>query len=202
MTQEYPWYEVVEESEELEQGDYIDDCEVLIPTYLPLQAEADTPSNSQIYQAKAKSAIYNVIIVSQSCDLENGKLEYVLMCPRASYSEFVQSSGNAHPNLIRSNLEDIRIGRQHRYCMLNECIFDDFPQEIQIVDLGKVFSVPYDVMKQMAKLRCKRLRLLPPYKEKLAQAFAYYYMRVALPIDIPKFEKGKALVQSGVKPGH
>lgn len=34
------------------------------------------------------------------------------------------------------------------------------------------------------------------YKEKLAQAFAYYYMRVALPIDIPKFEKGRVLLQA------
>ncbi len=46
-------------------------------------------------------------------------------------------------------------------------------------------------MKQIAKQRGKRLRLLSPYKEKLAQSFAYYYMRVALPNDIPRFEKTK-----------
>ena len=193
----YPWYEIVEESEELEQGDYIDDCEVLIPAYLPVQTEADVPNSSQGYQPKGDSAIYNVIIVSQSCDLENGKLDYVLICPRTSYSEYVTQNKNAHPNVISNNLENFRLGRQHRYCMLNASNLDGCRQEIQIVDLGIVFSVPYDVMKQMAKARGKRLRLLSPYKEKLAQAFAYYYMRVALPIDIPKFEKGKVLVQPG-----
>lgn len=32
-----------------------------------------------------------------------------------------------------------------------------------------------------------RLRLLPPYREHLAQAFARSFMRVGLPIDIPAF---------------
>jgi len=33
-----------------------------------------------------------------------------------------------------------------------------------------------------------RLRLLPPYREHLAQAFARFFMRVGLPADIPKFK--------------
>ena len=201
MKQEYPWHELVEESEELEQGDYIDDCEVITPTYIPIETETGVPNGKGAYQATGNAATYNVIIVSQSCDLENGKLEYVLMCPRISYSDFVRSYAD-RPNQIHSYLEEIRLGRRHRYCMLQQCNLNDFPQEIQIVDLGQVFSIPYDVMKQMAKLGGKRLRLLSPYKEKLAQVFAYYYMRVALPIDIPQFEKKKVMVQSGLKSGY
>ncbi len=32
-----------------------------------------------------------------------------------------------------------------------------------------------------------RLRLLPPYREHLAQGFARFFMRVGLPVDIPAF---------------
>ncbi|HCI78948.1 MAG TPA: hypothetical protein DHW02_04590, partial [Ktedonobacter sp.] len=88
-------------------------------------------------------------------------------------------------------LEQIRQGKQYRYCMLNASAFADLPYEVQIVDLGVVFSIPYDTLKQMAKSSGKRLRLCSPYKEKLAQAFAYYYMRIASPNDIPKFERTK-----------
>jgi hypothetical protein len=45
-------------------------------------------------------------------------------------------------------------------------------------------SIPYDVMKQIVQSKGKRLRLLSPYKEHLAQAFAYFYKRVALPNSI------------------
>lgn len=99
MVKEYPWYELVE-GEELEQGDFIDDCEVIIPKYLPITS-----------------------------------------------------------NVPATNIDD----------------------------------APHEIIKQLAKSKGKRLRLLSPYKEKLAQAFAYYYMRVALPLDIPKFEKAKAI---------
>jgi hypothetical protein len=36
-----------------------------------------------------------------------------------------------------------------------------------------------------------RLRLLPPYREHLSQAFARLFMRVGLPADIPPFGKKK-----------
>lgn len=199
--QQYPWYELVEESEELEQGDYIDDCSVITPTYIPIKIETGVPSSAGGYQAKGNTARHNVVIVSQSCDLENGKLDYVLLCPRISYSDLAKSYVD-RPNQFHSYLEEIRLGRRHRYCMLHQCSFDEFPQEIQIIDLGQVFSVPYHVMKQMAKSGGKRLRLLSPYKEKLAQAFAYYYMRVALPIDIPQFDKKKVMVQPSLRYGH
>lgn len=35
----------------------------------------------------------------------------------------------------------------------------------------------------------KRLSLMSPYKEHLSQAFARFFMRVGLPIDISEFKK-------------
>ena len=39
----------------------------------------------------------------------------------------------------------------------------------------------------IAERGTKRLRLLPPYREHLSQAFARFFMRVGLPVDIPPF---------------
>jgi len=40
----------------------------------------------------------------------------------------------------------------------------------------------------LVKKRENRLRLLPPDREHLAQAFARFFMRAGLPIDIPEFK--------------
>lgn len=197
MTLEYPWYAVVE-GDDLEQGDFLNDCEVLVPNYIPLDSAESSSSYQLTYQASAVAETYDVVIVSQSCDLENGKLDYVLMCPRWSYKEYAEFNDDFKKI---DKLEQVRQAKQHRFFMLNSCDFDELSHEIQIVDLGIVFSIPYGVMKQIAKTSGKRLRLLSPYKEKLAQSFAYYYMRVALPIDIPKFEKAKVSAIARVKSG-
>ena len=71
----------------------------------------------------------------------------------------------------------------------------DLPPEVQIVDFNKVFSIPCDIMKQIALSNGKRLRLRSPYKERMAQAFAYFHMRVALPNGLPSHAEAKALMQ-------
>ncbi len=185
MIVEYPWYSIAD-GENLEQGDFVDDCEVLVSSYV-LDGEAISLDVST-YRVKGTADVYDLVIVSQSCDLENGKLDYVLLCPRWSYKEFAEANSDFRKI---DKLEQIRQGKQYRYCMLNASNLSDLPYEIQIVDLGIVFSIPYETLKQMAKSSGKRLRLLSPYKEKLAQAFAYYYMRIASPSDIPKFERTK-----------
>lgn len=57
-------------------------------------------------------------------------------------------------------------------------------------EIRRGYSIPYDFLKQLANDQGKRLRLLSPYKEHLAQAFARVFMRVGLPEDLPPF-RGK-----------
>lgn len=72
--------------------------------------------------------------------------------------------------------------------MLNQCSVTGFvSNEVGIVSFRQVFSVPMDYLRAHAKKR-PRLRLLPPYREQLAQAFARYFMRVGLPVDISPFK--------------
>jgi hypothetical protein len=181
----YPWYEPVEDNS-LEQGDFVDDCEILIPKYsfpTSLEATSSTPST---FQVDGDADIFDVVIINQTCDLQTkAPLPFVVVCPRWPYSQFKQE----YPNLAnRNDFEQVRKGKNHRYFMLNKCDLFDLAYEIQIVDLAKVFIIPIIAMKQMALLKDRRVRLCSPYKEKLAQAFAFYYMRVASPIDIDEYD--------------
>lgn len=55
----------------------------------------------------------------------------------------------------------------------------------QIVDFSKVYSLPVLFLESWLGSRGdRRLRLLPPYREHLSQAFARFFMRVGLPQDI------------------
>jgi hypothetical protein len=71
--------------------------------------------------------------------------------------------------------------------MLAACELASFRREIRVVDFRTVFSLSLHFVKNFAALQSPRLRLLPPYREHLAQAFARFFMRVGLPVDIPPF---------------
>ena len=84
----YPWYETLANSDEIRQGDFIPECPILIP-----------PSNLNLTQAEGDEVDFhdtitvktlNTVVVSQSCDLENNKVEIVLVCPIISLSDFFE----------------------------------------------------------------------------------------------------------------
>ena len=60
---------------------------------------------------------------------------------------------------------------------------------VNLVDFHRIFSLPLEFMRSLAQTRGPHLRLLPPYREHLGQAFARYFMRVGLPADIPPSKK-------------
>jgi hypothetical protein len=72
--------------------------------------------------------------------------------------------------------------------MLNKCELPCFNNEFLVVDFHNVYGVPYAFLDSLLKGQGKRLRLLPPYREHLSQAFARFFMRVGLPVDIPPFK--------------
>jgi hypothetical protein len=178
MAPDYPWYGVVE-GNELEQGDFLFDCPVLEPTIELGLAQTDKEGEIQ-----ATIQVYDVIVLSQSCDLVQGKLDLVLVCPHWLLSVFEQADG-----FFRSSRgkEDIRRGNMPGYHMLSACDLEDFGSEVRIVNFRQVFGLPLAFVQQLASSQSPRLRLLPPYREHLAQAFARFIMRVGLPVDIPPF---------------
>ena len=77
-----------------------------------------------------------------------------------------------------------------------KCDLDGFRNDdYLVVDFRSVFSVPINYLSAKAKSQEKRLRLKPPFREHLSQAFARFFMRVGLPADIPKFIENEVSVE-------
>jgi hypothetical protein len=172
--EKYPWYEIVGPDEPLLQGDFIDSCPVIIP-----------PSQIRSGKVEAEVIEFDIIIMSQSCDLVQGKLELVLVCPVWPLSEFEERSDFFKS---RKGKEALRRGNVPGYHLLNKCEIEGFETDYLVVDFRNVYGVPFNFIVELAKERGKRLRLLPPYREHLSQAFARFFMRVGLPVDIPPFK--------------
>lgn len=170
--EEYPWYQIVN-GEELLQGDFISSCPVVVPS-ATIESE----------KVSADVIEYDVVIMSQSCDLAHRKLDLVLVCPVWSLSEFEERSEFFKG---KEGKEALRQGNVPGYHLLNKCEIKGFETDYLVVDFRAVYSVPFDFILDMAKKRDKRLRLLPPYREHLSQAFARFFMRVGLPVDIRRF---------------
>ncbi len=184
------WYEIID-GEELQQGDFFSNCPVALPPRLSTLSDYDEQVLAQMLSnTRPTGKIYDVIVLSQSCDLVERKLEYVLVCPHTPLSQLEQAADENIRNFFRSNKrkEEIRRGYSPGYLMLASCELENFTREIQVVSFRSVFSVPFDFLTDLARARGRRLRLLPPYREHLAQAFARFFMRVGLPADIPPFK--------------
>lgn len=174
MAEGYPWFEVVDSSDDLLQGDFIKNCPIMIP-----------PSEMSDEVVEVRVVEYNVVVMSQSCDLVQRKLELVLVCPIWPLSEF-EKTNPYYEN--RRGKESLRRGNLPGYHLLNKCEIDGFETDYLVVDFRNVYGVPFDFLMDLVKKRGKRARLLPPYREHLSQSFARFFMRVGLPIDIPSFE--------------
>jgi hypothetical protein len=167
MSEAYPWYGLTE-GEGLEQGDLLLRC----------------PSYQAVTNGEVGVETLNVVLVSHSCDLANDKLDVVQVCPYwpleavAAQFEYLRS---------RKGREDRRRGNLPGYHLLNRCSLPGFESDFLVVDFRSLFGVPLGTAKEVARGQPSRVRLLPPYREHLAQAFARFFMRVGLPVDVPPF---------------
>lgn len=179
----YPWYAIVD-GDDLEQGDIFESCPVFAIA-LPFSYEEFRAAN---LRAHFDTWEHDVIIITQSCDITKGypKVEEVLLSPVWNLDEFGEEN-----DFVRSSKgrEEIRRGNIPGYHMLNASTLSGFARPIRLVDFHRLFSLPLDFLRDLARARGPRLRLLPPYREHLGQAFARYFMRVGLPVDIPPFKK-------------
>jgi hypothetical protein len=83
--------------------------------------------------------------------------------------------------------EDLRRGNVPGYHLLNRCSLPGLETGLLVVDFRSLFAISPDSLKALAAGQSPLRRLLPPYREHLAQAFARFFMRVGLPVDIPAF---------------
>jgi hypothetical protein len=178
------WYEVVE-GDDLLQGDSLDHCPVLLPPEAD-KLKAALPEGAE---AAARTVVgtvveYDVIVVSHSCDLLQDKSNSVLVSPLFTLDEIAE----AEPNFAHKKMkEHMRQGHNPGYHMLAACSIAGADRSMRVADFHTVFSLPVLFVKQIAVANGSRLRLQSPYREDFSQAFARFFMRVALPVEIPEF---------------
>ncbi len=174
---DYKWYELLQNSEDITQGDIIKGCPV---TELLETSEI----NEDIMQSKI--IFVDGIVMTQACDIANNKAKNIVICALFSKSDFEaqQLAEGKTKKQIDGILDSICKGQQNSLHIINNFNSDDFSQDYYIVDFKSIYTLPIGIVKKTALNNNIRLRLCPPYREHLSQAFARFFMRVGLPVNI------------------
>lgn len=172
----YPWFDEVEADSNLEQGDILINCKVLIPEtehYQSILKNIDSEKPINFIQITG-------IVLSQSCDIQNNKIDSIIICPIWPLSALIGQDDYFKSTKGR---EDLRQGKIPSYHLLNKLKIENNEEDFYFVDFRHIYSIPKSFILDLLRNQ-KRKRLLPPYREHLSQAFARYFMRVGLPTDI------------------
>ncbi|MBI2388483.1 MAG: hypothetical protein HYV09_02600 [Deltaproteobacteria bacterium] len=203
---DWPWYEVVE-GDSLDQGDIIPGC-------LVLHAVEGENGAAAVADLRPVTAL----VLTQTCDLAQSKVESVIVCAvwpvttvvlqdpvlRKEAAEAAQRNKLSMPAVdaadadariteiidrckaIKKELNAIIKGERPPFAMLEK--HDGVPSAaLSMASFQHVYSLPRPVLARMAQKASPRLRLLPPYREHVSQAFGRYFSRIGLLQDIPRY---------------
>lgn len=161
----------------LEQGDLIPEC----PVYRVEHAE-------DLEAPEAFLELHDVVVLTQTCDLVNDKVDEVLVAAVISYDRMFREEGSARPDIKgRKFRKAVTDGVLPAYSLLPQFAGQP-PISWSLASFHHLFSVPKALAATTAGNAGQRLRLRSPYRENLAQAFARYMMRVGLPAPMDDFE--------------
>lgn len=188
------WYEAVDAESCLSQGDIILDCPIVRWASKPIELQLG--QEGKVLESLVEAAKADVIVMTQACDLEQGKVTNVILCPHislANYKEYWERAGEMKegkkPNAKQwaKTCKDLSNGYMWNLAMLNEGNVDELTLSHRVVDFHEVYTVPRVFLESLLKSRGEaRLRLRPPYREHLSQAFARFFMRVGLPTGVTR----------------
>jgi hypothetical protein len=203
---EWPWYEVVDD-DSLDQGDIIPGCPVLHA----VEGEDGAGAVADLRPVTA-------LVLTQTCDLAQSKVESVVVCAvwpvtrvvlqdpkfREEAADTAQRSKLLMPQIdaadadariteiidrskaIKKEFNAIIKGERPPFAMLEK--HDGTPSTPRsMASFQHVYSLPRAVLTRMAQKANPRLRLLPPYREHISQAFGRYFSRIGLLQDIPRY---------------
>lgn len=189
-----PWYEAVGANARLTQGDIILNCPVI--RWASRAVELRTVQDNLVLESMTEFAKADLIVMTQACDLEQNKVSNVILCPHMPldrYREYWERAGESKegkkPNKKQwtKTCKDLSNGYIWNLAMINEGQVGDLALTHRVVDFHDVFTLPRPFLESFLQGREEsRLRLRPPYREHLSQAFARFFMRVGLPTGIAK----------------
>ncbi len=177
------WWKSVE-GELLAQGDLLPDCCLPVFDKLVPREGASGASGEQDEQDIVVLS-QRLIVVTQSCDLENNKVVFVALCPIYKLDEFAVSNPKYNNT---KNWDIVRSGRAHKLHMIASTDSQKTNMDSFVVDFGQIVSLPIEYLSDHARSLGPRWRLNSPFLEHFSQAFARFFMRVGLPSSIDKFK--------------
>ena len=159
--------------EPLEQGDILDGCPLFV---LDLAADASLHPES----LKPACIISRVVVVTQSCDIAQGKAARVVVAP-VHQAEAVVKQGMLKAPLIR---DQIRRGQVFGWYFLPATESPTaFPESV--IELRDLHTQPLALLASLAASGKRVARLATPYREHMAQHLGVTYMRIGLPEPYP-----------------
>ena len=160
----------------LAQGDLIPDC------VLPIFADAISTGSGEIVDLDTVKA--NLIVATQTCDLQNNKAQFVACCVTYTIDEFEA----AFPQYrTKGRWETVRKGREESLHLIASPITPNDNRTALVVDFGHLVSLPLAYVSRHSGCIGQRWRLNSPYLEHYSQALARFFMRVGLPSTLPPF---------------
>jgi hypothetical protein len=171
------WWESVE-GNVLQQGDLLKSC---------LHPVSFGPRSSDPAEVNVDED--DLVIVSQSCDLVPGRnIEHVALCRVSLIEEVEANDPGKGANKWREQWNAVLKGRRQGFYLLQSPEEPDNNRKALLVDFRQIISLPCDYAMSHAKEFTSRWRLRPPQREHFSQAFGFYFMRVALPENLPDYK--------------
>lgn len=171
------WYEIMNPTENISQGDILFNCPLFVPIYP--SDDLDAADFDKIEERELTTNIYraNVIILNQACDLEvrdgqdSPKLKTVL----------VGTLQDVRKNEVGKNKLAPIAKLEKPQLFLLEPSNGPIKMGHQIVHFDALASLPWKLLNTFGKTQGQRLRVKSPYIEQLSQHFGSHFGRVALP---------------------
>lgn len=165
MTEKFPWYEVITGENKLEQGDILEDWIVPVPNI----------KTSEIVEQN-----FTLMLMTQTCDIEDG-ISHLIFCPVWTIEKIV----GEQPTFSKpATIGNLTRGRIIGFYPINKSNEASFIRPWRIVQFQRIIEIETNNVVNREQINIPRLRLLPPYRESISQAFARYFMRVGLPIPV------------------
>ncbi len=162
----------------LAQGDLLRQCMMPVFCEEPRTTNEEATSEQEVYRA-------DLIIVTQSCDLENNKASFVALCPIHTLPAFEA----VNPKFARKGeWESVRKGRVEGLHLLSSPEHPADNRAALVVDFGHIVGLPVGYLSGHAATLGDRWRLDSPFLEHFSQAFARFFMRVGLPSAIAPYK--------------
>ncbi len=139
---EFAWYDVVPARTGLQQGDFLLGC---VAPVQPIVIEAEETvgageATAVLQDEEAESPRYDrVVVLSQSCDIENGKTGRVLVSPADTLQSLLEAIPKGEQKTKKKHLTSYQLASHH---LLNVCNLPDFQQGHLVVHFADAFSIP------------------------------------------------------------